>query len=48
MNILYTTADSIRAALGVTEKEISDKQLSDLNLEYQLGVEIDETYPDQR
>ena len=45
MDILHTTAESIRAALGVTVREISDQQLTDLNLEIQLEVDLDEIYP---
>lgn len=46
MNILHTTSEQVRAALGVTDKEISDQQLTDLNLSIQLEVELGEVYPD--
>jgi hypothetical protein len=46
MDILYTTSDSIRAALGVTEREISDGQLTALNTADQISIDLDEVYPD--
>lgn len=44
--ILYTSSDSIRAAIGVTEREISDSTLTGLNLSDQLELALDSVYPD--
>lgn len=46
MDQLYTTTEAIRAALGVTDKDVSDSQLTDLNLTDQLSLELDDVYPD--
>lgn len=46
MDVLYTTTEAIRAALGVTVKDVSDSQLTDLNLTDQLSLELDAVYPD--
>lgn len=46
MDIMYTTSNAIRACIGVTDKELSDAQLTDLNLGTQLSLDLDEVYPD--
>lgn len=42
----YTSYDAIRAALGVTSNEITDAQLSDLNIEDLIMIELDQVYAD--
>lgn len=46
MNVLHTTTQAIRASLGVTDKDVSDSQLTDLGLVEQLELELEEVYPD--
>lgn len=46
MQILYTTSESVRAALGITEREVSDAQMSALNLDIQVELDLDIVYPD--
>jgi hypothetical protein len=45
-DVLYTTTDAIRAAVGVTEVEVKDSQITDLNVEDQLEIYLDQVYPD--
>lgn len=45
-DVLYTTTDSIRAAIGVSDAEIQDKQILDLNVEDQLVLYLEQVYPD--
>lgn len=44
--VLYVTADEIRAALGVTDREISDEFIVNLGMEDQLSLKLDEVYED--
>lgn len=44
--ILYTTTDAVRAALGVTVRELDDGQITDLTIVDQLEVELDTVYAD--
>lgn len=44
-NVFYTTTEAVRAALGVTDKEVEDSQMADLGLEVQLELETDIVYP---
>jgi hypothetical protein len=44
--ILYTTTAQIRASLGVTEREIMDVQITDLNVRDQLVFSLKNVYPD--
>ncbi len=46
MPILYTTTDHIRAALGVTDREVSDVQITDVNVDLQLSIDLAGVYPD--
>lgn len=46
MNILHTTTDAIRAALGLTDRELKDTQISDLGIESMLEIELSTVYPD--
>lgn len=42
---LYTTTEKIRAALGVSAKELSDEIMTGLQLDIQLEVELDVIVP---
>jgi hypothetical protein len=42
---LYTTTEQIRAALGVTVKELSDEIMTGLQLDFQLEAELDVLVP---
>lgn len=44
--ILYTNTDQIRAALGVSAKELADAQINDLNVGDQLIFSLAGVYPD--
>lgn len=44
-DILYTTTDAVRAAIGVTDVEVEDKQILDLNIEDQLVLFLESAYP---
>jgi hypothetical protein len=44
--VLYTTTDAIRAALGVTEKEIADGQIVNLSVRDQLLFSLEDVYPE--
>lgn len=44
--VLYTTTDQIRAALGITDREASDVQITDANVILQLTVDLQDVYPD--
>jgi hypothetical protein len=44
--ILYTSTDQIRAALGVTEREVTDDQINNLNVRDQLIFSLKPVYPD--
>jgi hypothetical protein len=44
--VLYTNTDQIRAALGVTAREIADAQINDLNVRDQLIFSLKTVYPD--
>lgn len=44
-DILYTTTDAVRAAIGVTDVEVTDKQILDLNIEDQLVLFLEDVYP---
>lgn len=43
---LYTTADAVRATLGLTERELYDKQIVDLEVDELLRIELHTVYPD--
>ena len=43
--VLYTNTNSIRAAIGVSDIEVSDTQITDLNVEDQLILYLNEVYP---
>lgn len=43
--VLYTTTDAIRAALGVTAREITDTQVTDLGISDQLLFSLEKVYP---
>lgn len=43
--ILYTTTEAVRAALGVTAREIEDAQITDLGIVDQLELDLVNTYP---
>ena len=45
-DILYTTTDAIRAALGVTVNEIADPQIVNLGISDQLDFSLEGVYPD--
>lgn len=42
----YTDTDKIRAAMGVTENEVSDKQITDLQIGLQLDLFFGQVEPD--
>ena len=44
-DVLYTTTDSIRAAIGVSDVEIGDNRIIDLCVEDQLLIYFDEVVP---
>lgn len=44
--ILYTDTDKVRASLGLTDREVSDAQITDANVELQLKVDLQDVYPD--
>lgn len=46
MSCLYTTAESIRAALGVSTSEFENERVAALNVEAQLRVLLEEWLPD--
>ncbi len=43
--VLYTTTDSIRAAIGVTDAEVNDSQILSLGIVDQLILYLDDVYP---
>ncbi len=43
--VFYTTSEAVRAAIGVSIREIPDATLLDLDLETQLELEADLVYP---
>jgi hypothetical protein len=43
--VLYTTTDNIRAALGVSIKEIADAQITDASIADQITVKLASLYP---
>lgn len=43
--ILYTNTDAIRAALGLTEKELTDQFVADLEVVDMLKIELRSVYP---
>ena len=43
--VFYTTSEAVRAAIGVSIREIPDATLLDLDLETQLELEADVVYP---
>lgn len=45
MDVLYTTTDAIRAALGVTDREVKDNQITDLGVEDMVEIELKTVYP---
>lgn len=45
VTVLYTTTNAIRAALGTSEKEISDAQITDLGVEDQITLRLISVYP---
>lgn len=45
MVIGYTTADKIRAVLGLTTKELKDSMISDLGIADMLSLNLGEVYP---
>lgn len=45
MQVLYTTTNAIRAALGLSDKELPDAPIVDLGVEDQLYVRLADTYP---
>lgn len=44
--VLYTTTEAIRAAIGVTDKEVEDVQITDLNTADQIEFSLETVYPD--
>lgn len=42
--ILYTDTDAVRAALGVTEREVSDSQIVNLQVADHLSIELETVY----
>lgn len=44
--VLYTTTDNIRAAISVSEQEVTDAQITNLLVAEQLTDYLDEKYPD--
>lgn len=46
MDVLYTNTNSIRAALGLTNKELYDSQIIDLGVAGMVEIELREVYPD--
>lgn len=42
----YTTTDKLRAVLGLTDKELGDKMILDLDVETQVFMVLDRAYPD--
>ena len=44
-DVLYTNTDSIRAAIGVTNRELADPQIINMNVEDQLILLLDQVYP---
>lgn len=45
-DVLYTTTEAIRAAIGVTNKEVEDVQITDLNTADQIEISLEGVYPD--
>lgn len=43
--ILYTTTNAIRAAIGVTEKEVPNEAFVDLTIEDQLVIYLNRVFP---
>ena len=43
--VLHTTTQQIRAVLGITDREIEDVQMTDLDLETLIEIEVDRVYP---
>lgn len=46
VNVMYITSDNIRAALGLSEVELSDVEITNLLIEDQLTVDLSDVYPD--
>lgn len=46
VTVSVCNTDQIRAAMGLTEREVSDKQLTDLQLEIQLSIFLSTVFPD--
>ena len=46
MDVLYTTTDTIRAVLGLTDRELYDKQITDLGVEDLVSIELSGIFPD--
>lgn len=44
-DVLYTTTEAIRAAIGVTNKEVDDVQITDLNTADQIEISLEGVYP---
>ena len=45
MDVSYTTTNAIRAALGVTDREVKDNQITDLAVADMVNIELKEVYP---
>ena len=43
---VYTSTDKIRASLGVTEREVSDSQIIDMDMEFRLLSHLEPWLPD--
>lgn len=46
ISLLYTTTDKIRAILGVTERELADKQVEDVSVVERTLLKLKQVYPD--
>lgn len=46
VNVMYITSDNIRAALGLSEVELEDTQITNLLVADQLKIDLPDVYPD--
>ena len=46
ITILYTDSDKVRSVLGVSDRELLDQTMLDLEIEDQLLLNLPEVYPD--
>lgn len=45
MTVLYSNYDQVRAALGLTDRELTDKTIADLDVSTLVELELDTVYP---